>query len=357
MKVETALPLGKVDPGLRAPAARLELAEVPEAARQVEELGYDGLVTTETKDDPFLVLGLAATTTHRISLTTAVAIAFPRSPMVTALTAWSLQRLSRGRFILGLGTQVKGHIERRYSVPWAPPTPRLREYILALRSIWDCWQYERPLNFQGEFYRFSLMVPLFNPGPIEHPYIPVHVAAINRHNCRLAGEVCDGLRPHPITTRKYIAEVMLPEVERGARRAGRSPAEVEVCVSPLIVSGATDQELSQRAEDVRARIAFYASTRTYSPVFELHGWGEMVSELHRLSRAGRWEEMPRHISDEVLETIAVVAKYDDIAAAVRQRYGDLAQRVEFSLPAATEEERQRLARVVAQIKGAGAPAR
>jgi probable F420-dependent oxidoreductase len=350
MKVESALPLGKVDPGLRS-VPKLDLATVGAAARELEELGFDGMVSGETKTDPFIPLALAATTTTRLSLTTAVAIAFPRSPMVTALVAWDLQTLSRGRFILGLGTQVKGHNERRYSVAWAPPMPRLREYIRAVRAIWECWQKGTKLSVQGEHYNFSLMVPLFNPGPIEHPDIPIHIAAVNTGMCHLAGEMCDGLRPHPITTQRYIEEVMLPGVRDGARKTGRDVKDVEVVVSPLIAAAATSAGLADRVKDVRARISFYASTRTYHPVFELHGWGALARELHELSVAQRWDEMPRRITDEMLETIAIVGTFDTLADKIKRRYGGFATRIEFGLPVQGAEDYGTLRGIVRQIQG------
>src|SRR5260221_5264622 len=202
MKIETLLPIGKLDPGLREAATPLDITAVAEDARLAEALGYDGLVAEETKDDPFIVLALAAQATTRISLATTVAIAFPRSPTVTAMTAWTLQKLSRGRFTLGLGSQVKGHIERRYGVAWSAPGPWLREYVQALRAVWDCWQNGTRLDFQGEHYKLSLMVPLFAPPPIEHPRIPVELAAVNPYMCQVPGEVADGSRAHPMRTRR-----------------------------------------------------------------------------------------------------------------------------------------------------------
>ena len=356
MQVETQLPLGKLDPGLRS-APKLDLAAVPSGARELEQLGFDGFVTGEIKTDPFLPLALAATTTERISLTTAVAIAFPRSPTITAMLAWDLQTLSRGRFILGLGTQVKGHIERRYGVPWAPPVPRLREYIRALRAVWDCWQRGTPLDVRGAHYNLSLMVPLFDPGPIEHPRIPIHIAAINEHICRLAGEAGDGIRPHPITTPKFIREVMLPNVARGAQSAGRRLEGFEVALSPLIAVGEDARDRADRLRDVRARIAFYASTRTYRAVFETHGWGGLVEELHGLSVQQRWEEMPGHVSDEMVEEIAVVGSWDDVAQKILRRYGDFATRIEFSLPVRKPGDAERLRRVIGELRGRGQSAR
>ena len=356
MKVETQLPLGKLDPGLRG-APKLDLGSVRDGAREIEALGFDGFVTGEIKTDPFIPLALAATTTERIDLTTAVAIAFPRSPTITAMMAWDLQTLSRGRFILGLGTQVKGHIERRYGIGWAPPVPRLREYIRALRAIWDCWQRGTPLDVRGTYYNLSVMVPLFNPGPIEHPHIPIHVAAINKHICRLAGETCEGIRPHPITTRKFMTEVMLPHVEAGARSTGRRLESFEVAISPLVAVGDDERERADRVRDVRARIAFYASTRTYRAVFETHGWGGLVEELHGLSVQQRWEEMPGHVSDEMVEEIAVVGSWDDVAQKILRRYGDFATRIEFSLPVRKPGDAERLRRVIGELRGRGQSAR
>ena len=346
MKVETRLPLGDADI-----SRTLNLADVPAGARLLEDLGYDGMVTPELKYDPFLPLAVAATVTTRLELTTSVAIAFPRSPMITALMAWDLQRASRGRFILGLGTQVKGHNERRYSVPWSAPGPRLREYILSLRAIWDSWQYGKPLRFEGEHYRFTLMTPAFNPGPIEHPRIPVHVAGVNPYNCRLAGELGDGIRIHSLHSREYLADVILPAVEAGASRAGRSLKDVEVCVGVLIATAPDEGELSRRVEEVRRRIAFYGSTRTYMPVFARHGWEATVEQLHELSRRGAWDEMPKLISDRMVETFAVVGTYDRIAARLRERYAGLADRIQFSIPVANAADAERLRRLIAELRG------
>src|SRR5579875_2622432 len=348
MKVETLLPVGKLDPGLRQVSMRLDLAKVPDMAREVEELGYDGLVSGETKNDPFLPLALAASTTSRLRLTTAVAIAFPRSPTVTAMMAWDLQAMSRGRFVLGLGSQVKGHIQRRYGMSWAPLL-RLREYIGAVRAVWNCWQNRVPLDFGGKYYNLSLMVPLFDPGPIEHPNIPIQVAAVNTGMCRLAGELCQGIRPHPICTPKYIAEVMMPAVKEGVRKAGRQLDGFDVVPSPLVAAAPTKALLEERVRDVRARVAFYASTRSYRAVFEHHGWGALVDELHRYSVEKRWEEMPERISDEVLDTIAVIGTYDEIASKLKQRYGAVATRIEFGIPLQTAADREALTAIIREL--------
>jgi probable F420-dependent oxidoreductase len=343
MRAETLLPIGKVDPGLRDVSMRIDLARVPEMAREAEAIGYDGIASGETKNDPFLPLALAATTTSRVRLTTAVTIAFPRSPTAVAMTAWDLQALSKGRFVLGLGPQVKGHIERRYGTPWAPPMPRLREYIQAVRAVWNSWQHHVPLDFTGTYYNLSLMVPLFDPGPIEHPDIPIQIAAVNAGMCRLAGELCQGMRPHPICTPKYIAEVMLPAAQAGAHKAGRDLTGFDVIPSPLIATAPSVAELGERTRDVRARIAFYASTRTYRAVFEHHGWGELVDELHQYSVQKRWEEMPARISDEVLDTIAIVGTHDQIAGKLKERYGPIATGLEFGIPLRRPGDREALA--------------
>jgi probable F420-dependent oxidoreductase len=334
LKVETLLPLGKLDPGLRAVPTALDIRAVADDARRAEALGYDGVITDETKDDPYIVMALAAQATSRVSLATAVAIAFPRSPTVTALSAWTLQRLSGGRFKLGLGSQVKGHIERRYGVAWSAPGPWLREYVQALWAIWDCWQNGTKLDFQGEHYKLSLMVPLFAPRPIEHPHIPVELAAVNPYMCQVAGEVADGIRAHPIATPRYIADVMLPAARKGAAKAGRDLAGFSMCVMPLVATASDRTGLAARVSDVRARVAFYASTPAYVIAFETEGYGEVARALQGLARAQRWEEMSGLISDEMLDAYAVIGTYDEIAAKLHARYRGLATALEFAIPLA-----------------------
>lgn len=333
MKIETLLPLGKLDPALRAAPAPRDIRAVADDARRAEALGYDGVLTEETKDDPYMVMALAAQATRDIGLATAVAVAFPRSPTVTALSAWSLQRLSNGRFTLGLGSQVKGHIERRYGMAWSAPGPWLREYVQALRAIWDCWQNGTRLDFQGEHYKLSLMVPLFAP-PLEHPHIPIELAAVNPYMCRVAGEVADGIRAHPIATPRYIAEIMLPAARNGAAKAGRSLANFTMCAMPLVATAPDRATLVERVRDVRARVAFYASTPAYAGVFDSEGHGEVARRLQALARAQRWEEMPGLLDDAMLDVYAVIGKHDEIAAKLRARYGRVATALEFAIPLA-----------------------
>lgn len=353
MQVETHLPLGKVDPGIRETERPLDVARVHLDAALVERLGFDGLVLTETKEDPFVVMAMAATTTERIDLTTAVAIAFPRSPTVTAMTAWTLQRASGGRFTLGLGTQVKGHIERRYGMEWHPPGPWIEDYLAAVRAVWNCWQHGTSLDHHGEHYDLTLMNPLFDPGPIDHPFPPIHLASVNAHMARVAGRHADGVRPHPICTRRYIDEVLRPAVAAGAADVGRETSDIVAVASPLIVTARTGAELADRISAVRSRIAFYASTRTYRPVFDLHGWGDACDHLSVLSRQQRWDEMEQHVTDEMVHEIAVVAPYDTLADAVAARYGGSCDRVEFSIPLDTSDDERLLAEMVAQIQGYG----
>lgn len=350
MRIETLLPLGKLDPGLRAADIPLDIGRVMTDARLVEEIGFDGLAVEETKDDPYQIMALGAAATSRIRLTTAIAMAFPRSPTVTALSAWSLAKLSKGRFVLGLGSQVRGHIVRRYGLAHHPIGPWMRDYVLAVRAVWRCWQERRPLDYQGQHYKLSLMVPLFDPGPIEHPAVPIHLAAVNPVMCRVAGEVADGLRPHPVCTPRYIREVMLPAAGEGARRAGRDPAHLAIAMKPLVCTAPDTATLERRIRDVRARVAFYCSTPAYRATFELHGLGQLADEMAVLSKAQRWEEMPARISDEILHTYATVGTHDEIGAKLVQRYGGLVSDIEFSIPCGTPQEQATMRDLLRQLR-------
>ncbi|GGC87012.1 TIGR03617 family F420-dependent LLM class oxidoreductase [Chelatococcus reniformis] len=350
MRLETLLPLGKVDPGLRTPETPLDISSVAASARLLEEIGYDGLVVEETKDDPFIIMALAAQATTRLKLGTAVAIAFPRSPTVTAMSAWTLQKLSRGRFTLGLGPQVKGHIERRFGLKWSPAGPWMREYVGALRAVWECWQNGTPLDVRGEHYNLSLMVPLFNAGPIEHPDIPIHLAAVNTVMCKVAGEVADGVRPHPVCTPSYIEKVMLPAVRAGADKAGRGLDDFKVCMKPLVASARTREELAPKIRDARARIAFYASTPAYAAAFEHVGLGGLAETAKVFSKEQRWEELPKLITDETLDMFAVIGTYDTVGKQLAERFGKLVTNVEFSIAVQTEQDRETLASIARDIQ-------
>ncbi|MFM9942085.1 MAG: TIGR03617 family F420-dependent LLM class oxidoreductase [Hyphomicrobiaceae bacterium] len=350
MRVETLLPLGKLDPGLRAADVPFDITRVAEDSRLVEELGFDGVAVEETKDDPYQVMALAASSTSRIRLTTAIAMAFPRSPTTTAMSAWSMSKLSKGRFVLGLGSQVRGHLIRRFGLEFHPIGPWMRDYVLAVRAVWRCWQEQVPLDHQGTHYKLSLMVPLFDPGPIAHPNIPIHLAAVNPVMCRVAGEVADGLRPHPVCTPRYIREVMLPAAADGARRSGRDISSLAVAMKPLICTAPDKATLEKRLRDVRARVAFYCSTPAYRATFELHGLGALADEMAVLSKAQRWEEMPGRISDEILHTYATVGTYDEIGSKLIARYGGIVSDIEFSIPCATPAEKDTMRALLKQLR-------
>jgi probable F420-dependent oxidoreductase len=355
VRLATLLPLGKVDPGLRTPETPLDIWSVAEDARVLEQIGYDGLVVEETKDDPFTILTLAAQATTRLQLGTSVAIAFPRSPTVMALNSWTLQKLSRGRFTLGLGTQVRGHIQRRYGVPWSPPAPWMREYVAAVRAVWDCWQNGTPLDVKGEHYNLDLMVPLFNAGPIEHPDIPIQLAAVNTSMCAVAGEVADGVRPHPVCTPSYIRSVMLPAVERGARRAGRSLERFRIGMKPLVATARTEADLIAKVRDARARIAFYASTPSYAAAFEHLGLGDLAERAKQHSKAQNWEALPALISDEVLHEFVTIGTYDTIGHRLLDRFGDLVTDIEFSIPVHNEEDASTLRDLTKLLRSSDTP--
>jgi probable F420-dependent oxidoreductase len=307
----------------------LDLREIPAYARRAEELGVGALWSAETKHDPFMPLAVAAANTERAQLGTAIAVAFPRSPMIMAHTAWDLQKVSGGRFVLGLGTQVKAHNERRFSLKWEPPGPRLREVILALRAIWDAWQHGTPLNFRGQSYRFDLMTPFFNPGSIEHPRIPVYIAAVNLYMARMAGEICDGLHVHSFHSPKYLREVLHPAVEEGLRASGRTRKDFTFRASTMVVLGDTDEELERNRQAVKQQIAFYASTRTYQAVLAVHGLDHLVPRLHAKSLEGDWKGMADLISDETLDHFAVTATWETVGARLRARYAGICDRTQL----------------------------
>ncbi len=338
MKVDTGLPL--------------DLKLVPEAARKAEALGYDGAFTPETGHDPFLAHAIAAEHTERIRLGTAVAIAFPRSPMATAQIAWDLQKASDGRFVVGLGTQVKGHIVRRYGMDWVPPGPRLRDYVLMMRAIFDSWQNGTRPEFESEHYRYTLTSPFFNPGPIDHPDIPIHISAINPYNCRLVGELCDGIKLHGFNTPKYLREVILPNIEKGAKKAGRDPKDIEICGLGFVMTGETEEEVAKAMEPVRAQLSFYASTRTYKPVLDIEGWGDLNQELFALSIEGKWQEMATKVTDDMLQEFGVIGTYDKIVPMIKEKCEGVIDRVTFSIPTRNPDDEERLKEMIKQLQAA-----
>jgi probable F420-dependent oxidoreductase len=326
-----------------------DLKSIPGYARKVEAIGYDCLWSAETQHDPYLPLAVAATVTSTIKLGTSIAVAFPRSPMITAHLAWDLQKASDGRFILGLGSQVKGHNERRFSVAYESPAAKMREIVLALRAIWDCWQNGTALNFKGRFYRFDLMTPFFNPGPIAHPAIPVYIAGVNEHMCRVAGEVCDGLHVHPFNSPKYLRESVHPWVEVGLRMSSRSRNDFTYVTSTFAVVGDTESEMVAARQSVKQQIAFYASTRTYEPVLAAHGWQDLTAHLHRKSVAGDWKGMADLVTDEMVDTYAVTGTYDNLGRKIVERYAGLLDRTALYQPYQPGIDDPRLPRLVKEL--------
>lgn len=323
-----------------------KLADVPAAARAVEELGFAGLWTAETGHDPYLPVALAAEHTSRIQLGTSIAVAFPRSPMVHAMTAWDLAQQSGGRFILGLGTQVRGHNKRRFGVNWSKPGPQLREMITMIRAVWDCFQNGTPPSFKGEYYEFTLMTPFFNGGPIDHPDIPIYIAGVNPYICRLAGESCDGFHVHPLHSVEYVENCVKPWIAEGAAKAGRDPAEVKLASTCFAIVGDTEEEQEALRGMVRSQISFYASTPAYKPVLSEHGWDDVAPMLTKKSREGDWAGMADLITDEMLDVFAVTGTWDEIADKMKQRYEGVLDRIGFYIPFQPGKDEERWSKVV-----------
>ncbi|MBF4997242.1 TIGR03617 family F420-dependent LLM class oxidoreductase [Nocardia sp. BSTN01] len=325
-------------------------------ARRMESEGFATAWCGESKYDPFLRCLSAAAATERLRVGTAVAIAFGRSPLTTASAAYDLARYSRGRFTLGLGSQVKSHIERRFSMPWSHPAARMREYVTAVRAIWESWQEDKNLDFAGDFYTHTLMPPFFRPAAHEFGVPEIFLAAVGERMTEVAGEVCDGLAFHPFTTTRYLREVTLPAVARGRARAGRDIDEFALCGPVLAATGRTEEELAAATAGVRAQIAFYASTPSYRGVLELHGWEAVAGELTAMTKQGRWSELATLIDDEILDAVAVVGEPDAVARQLVERYGPIARSVSFSTPYQHDRTVWRdVAAEVARLTGATRP--
>lgn len=305
----------------------IALSSIPEIARAAERTGFDAVWTSETMHDPFLPGALIAEHTEKLHFGTAVAIAFARSPATLAYTAWDLAQASNGRFILGLGTQVKAHIVRRFGMPWPDSVVgKLREQISAIRAYWNTWQTGEKLNFRGDYYKLTLMSPFFDPGRINHPEIPIYIAGVNKGLARLAGEAADGFHVHPLHTIRYLREVLIPAIEQGADNAARKRSDVKLTMTAFAVTSPEDDLF------VRAQIAFYASTPSYRPVMALHGWEDTAIQLSSLASRGAWGEMPGLIDDEMLATFAVVTDEGNLSAALKEKYNGLADRIALYLP-------------------------
>lgn len=303
------------------------LKDVPVIAEAAEQIGFGALWTQETQHDPFLPCALIGEHTMRLRFGTAVAVSFARSPANLAYTAWDLAAQSNGRFILGLGTQVKAHIERRFGQPWPDSvTGKLREQIEAIRAFWDCWQNGTRLNFRGEYYKITLMSPFFNAGPIEHPHIPIYIAGVNTGLAKLAGELCEGFHAHPFHSVRYLREVILPAIEEGRRKERRERKDVAVSVTAFVAT--TPEEM----DFARAQIAFYASTPSYRAVMSLHGWGDVAEKLSAHAARGEWAEMPGLITDEMLAEFCLISEESSLAEELKKRYDSVADRLALYLP-------------------------
>ncbi len=326
-----------------------DLSTAAAMAKEQEEAGYDGFWTAETSHDPFLPLLLAADSTNSIELGTSIAVAFARSPMTLANTAYDLQAYS-GRFILGLGSQIKPHITKRFSMPWSKPAARMREMIMAIRAIWDSWNEETKLDFRGDFYTHTLMTPFFNPGPNPNGNPRIFLAGVGPLMTEAAGEAADGFICHGFTTEKFLREVTIPALERGRAKAGKTMDDFEISGPFFVVTGNDETEMQKSADATRQQIAFYASTPAYRPVLDLHGWGGLQEELNKLSKQGQWQEMGSLIDDEILNTFAVVGEPEAVAPEINQRFGDCVQRISFYAPYQSDPERWRT--VMADLKAA-----
>ena len=337
MKVGTALAHGSIK-------------EIAKQSTLAEKNGYDFVTTNEAQHNPFFPIITASEHTSKIQLVTSIALAFSRSPMDTAYMAWDLQSMSNGRFVLGLGAQVKGHITRRYSMPYSKPAKRMREYILALKTIWNAWQKQEKLNFQGEFYSFDLMPPFFTPNPIENPNIKIYLAAVNPMMLQLAGELCDGVLIHPFNTQKYTDEVIIPNIKLGAEKSGRKTNSIEINEGGFIITGPNESAIDDAITRTRSQLAFYASTPSYSGVMDLHGWGNTAEKLYQMSKTGDWNNMGKEITDEMLHSFAVIGDFDEIATRIKSRFGHYASSIKFSIPDNQNSKKSLLRKIIHSIK-------
>ncbi len=328
-----------------------DLREVRSLYPRLEQIGYDRAFSFEAKHNPFVPLATAAEHTTTLELGTAIAIAFARTPMTLANVGWDLQTLAEGRFTLGLGSQIRPHIEQRYSMPWSRPAARLHEMVRAIRAIWAAWESGGPLRFEGEFYTHTRMIPAFDPGPNPFGPPPIFTAGVGPMMTEVAGEVADGFLVHPVNTRRSLQEITMPAIQRGAERAGRAAADIEVVCVTIVVTGRSEAEFDRSLEAVRGQLAFYGTTPAYLPIFELHGYGDLHPELKRMARTDRWTEMAGLIDDDLIRTIAVVGEPAQIAPQLRDRLAGISDSVSLVNNRAPDPEH--FAEVVAALSSAG----
>jgi len=330
------------------------LGAASQAAKRAEDLGYDIVGTPETAHDSILTAVLGAAATERIEVQTSVTIAFPRSPTVLAMEAWDIQEMSKGRFTLGLGSQVKGHNINRFSVEWGPAAPRMKEYIQMLKAVWHAFQTGEKPDFVGKHYHFTLMTPNFNPGPIDFPAPKVFLACVGDAMARVAGDVADGVLPHGFMTDKYMRDVVLPNVAKGLKRSGRTWSDIEISGGGFTVFGEDDAEIERGLESLRQPISFYGSTRSYHEVFEVHGLKDLGMQLHSLSLQGKWDEMKRVIPEDVLRVFAQTSTYDRLPDFIRT-HREYASRITLAMPAGTPAQRERLQHVISEVRKVEVP--
>lgn len=307
-------------------------------AVKAEQAGYDGIWSAETSHDPFLPIAVGAAATEKLEFGTGITVAFARNPMTLAVVANDLQLLTKGRFMLGMGSQIKPHITKRFSMPWSHPAPRMRELVLAIRAIWKTWETGEPLAFRGEFYTHTLMTPFFDPGPNPHGNPKILLAGVGEHMTEVAGEVADGFLVHAFSTERYLREVSLPALEQGAGKVGKTRLDLTVSYPGFVATGSDEQSMEAAITGVRQQIAFYGSTPAYRPVLELHGWGDLQSELNTLSKRGEWVKMGELIDDDVLNAFAVVEPPDKVAPELRNRFEGIIDRFSFYAPYKVDPE-------------------
>lgn len=330
-----------------------DLKKAPARAKEAEDAGYDAIWTAETSHDPFFPLAMAAPATERITLGTSIAVAFARNPMLLANTGWDLNAVSDGRFVLGLGSQIKPHITKRFSMEWSKPAARMREMILATRAIWNTWETGDKLEFRGDFYTHTIMTPFFDPGPNPAGVPRVFLAGVGPLMTAVAGEVCDGFFAHPFTTPAFLAEVTIPALDAGREKSGKAALGIdtddfEVALPAFVVTGTTEEEMAASAQAVKGQISFYGSTPAYRPVLDHHGWGDLQTELNAMSKRGEWTAMADLIDDDILNTFAVVAEPDGVAAELKLRFGSTVDRLSFNTMGSTDPEL--FAPIIAELK-------
>jgi probable F420-dependent oxidoreductase len=355
IKIERALNLGApYTPDMQQPGKRAEptWSTLRDQVREAEAIGYDTAIAVETQDDPYLILAIAAQEPAKIELGTGIALAFTKSPVATAYTAWDLQRMSGGRLVLGLGSQVKGHVMRRFGMPWSKPAQRMKDYVGAMRACWHTWQTGEPLNFRSEHYNLSLMTPNFAPPPQAHPHIPVLIAAVQERMLQVAGEVCDGVRLHGIVTRKYLDQIAFPNLKKGFAKSGRPASEWEnfqIGGGGFIVAAKDKDSLARAVETTKSTIAFYGSTRSYRSSFELDGWGDTAEQLHKFSVQQKWREMAALVTEDMVRAFAAVGTYDEIASVMKQRFAGT-NRMSFDMPVRNEQDRGALKEILQDLR-------